>query len=283
MKVIIILFYISTLFLNADKITDKKIEILKMMAKDNIDYVYNPLIELTSDESMIKREPLLKDAALRGNTKALRLLGYQKLKLHDQHGLILLCEAAILGDFIATKDLSLIPNILNITSDKINISFKKAVDRLYEGKVFENQKTPLLTNKLKAKVKQFNLEKNKKNITYFSYINSLNKEDDLILIQASKIYQNNIQEKDMPIIKKNKRLKKETFALTNAKGEEKAIQIRNQNRNSSALKLLEKTPTNKLKLFKTKIEQQLLLINMHRTEEKKISHKDFWEIVEKAQ
>jgi hypothetical protein len=274
---LILLFFVNSLC--SDKILDKQIEILNMMSKDNVKHVSNPLINFSKKSDKKTRDLALLEGAIHGNAYALRILGYQKIEKQRQEGLILLCEASILGDKIAICDLPLMPKIMDIKVKEIETSCIKAVHRLKDKKTILGHRRAVLEPNVEDKLNNFELLRKKRGMDYVSYINYLSKNVDIYTRRGYKAFQNILLKKDIPKVAKNKRLALEANDIKNAKGEKRAILERNKVRNIASVNLLRDEKISDLKQFEVEINKQLLLINKHRSNKRQISPQSFWEII----
>lgn len=248
MKNLLIVLFLLSAFLQANKIANKQIEILKMMTEDNISKAYKPLLSIYKKKEIIVPKEIIHKASKSGNAQALRIQGYQKFIKNQKSGLTMICKAAVLGDFIAIKDLYWMPTILLVTTQDINNAFKIAIKELKQSNIVD------------YRLDQFIFEKNSKNFTYNAYIKYLNKNVTLYNIQEFQNYSRQKTQKDLYKIKHYKP------SIPDEKKDDE-------------LRLLANEQEDDLNKIKEKIEQQLVLINMHRTVEKQISKKELWKII----
>jgi len=280
MKYIYILFLCSFTTLFANKILEKKLEILELMQKDNIENINTIYADLLHKHNIQKSKELRLKAANNSNKEALRIVGFKLFEDgKTQEGLTLLCEASILGNINVARDLHLMPILLNITQQEIESACKLASINIKEkSKSVKNQKIFIIKEN-REKLNRFEYDRDKKKLSYYNYLEFLTLK---MLIFTEAGYANlsdltYIKEKSR--VKKNKRIHKEKLAKENASWKENAYYDRKNSINSAISNLMEISEEADAGLIEEELNYKLSNFNKLRSKNRKITSEDIWKIV----
>jgi len=202
-------------------------------------------------------------------------------------GLVLISEAAILGQKYAGLDLVLLPKMFDYTYEEITLAVNEALERLTKGMLlncqfFVCQDSPASDVNTLARynnaVSQFNQKIS--NLACHKIIFCLE-----LMIEKVRVidksmfdkFQAKSRYKNLSKIKKNKRLQDEENVIPD--WESGARIDRNKNRFSAAKKIIDHHAVEDMEKIEKKIKELLEKINYHRHADNKIQFSDVMEIL----
>ncbi|RLA83697.1 MAG: hypothetical protein DRG78_03565 [Epsilonproteobacteria bacterium] len=276
--IFLILFFVSS---HADKISDKQLEILELMSKDNIQNIDMAYYNLLKSKNQKKAKEFLFTASDNLNKQALYALGIKYLENgKTKKALLPLCKSSILGSAGSARDLYLIPMLLNINKEDIEYACKLASKDINKV-LYTKQNSNNSFKSIKEKINMFEYERKSKNLSYLEYLALLSLNMDLLTEEGYTDLVLEIQKESISRVEKNKRLKKEALDKQNANWEKQKFLNRVDNRKNGANDVLSLNRDSDIDLIQNEVYEKLNNFNKLRSSNKKISSEDFWKLVNK--
>ncbi|MEA3521756.1 MAG: hypothetical protein U9R50_02145 [Campylobacterota bacterium] len=282
MKNTIILLCTLFFSLYADKVLNKKLEVLELMHQDNVKNINTIYYKFLDKEDHKKAEELLLESVNNLNKEALHTLGF-KFLANDKifEALKPLCKASILGSVNAGRDLYLMPMLLNVSNKELEsacelafIDIKTILNmKQNQGNTFKNIRTT---------VNRFDYDRVNRKMSYYEYLGFLSSKIETLTQEEYTEFILEIEkESSIPRIKKNKRLYQEQLNKQNANWDTKVYLDRVADRTGGATNLLRLNRDSDISLIQDEVNEKLTDFNQLRSDSKKITSEEFWNLVNK--
>ncbi len=274
---------LSTTSIYSQDSLETKLKILDLMIEDNIENARTEYAKLTysshNPEIKNKAVALLIDARQLYEIQALKILAFEKYETNEVvEALGLLCEASILGDLGAMRDLYLLPKIMHIQNKQVEKSCNLATSKmkLSTGNFSTNN---LKLSQVRSKLNTFEYKRNFLNMGYLAYLNYVLSRTDMFTLKG---YQEFIELNTKGNVKKLKRSQRETRErneILTANWERRTHLDRKANRKAGAEDVLTHLTARDMLLINEELQLKLVEVNKLRAPDKKISSQELMDLI----
>ena len=278
--------FLSCLFISsvsAQEVLDAKLDVLELMIHDNISNARSEYVKLIYDTDKAKAKDLLIEASDRYEIQALKILAYDKYENNAvEEGLSLLCEASILGNMGAIRDLYLLPKLMNLKNKEIEDACKRASSKM-EAQTRNIKRTNLLLIDVRNKLHVFEYKRRFLNMRYRSYFNHLLSRFEVFTHESYQEFIAMNKKDNILKLKKLQRENRERREAKAAKGEMKYYLDRKDKREDSSIDVLTQQSNKYMMLISDELKIKLGDFNNLRASNKKLNYQALMEIIKESQ